>query len=201
MGIESISVSNLMSTNVITETEDQTIQAACRRMHESNVGSIVIVKTNLNTNNGSSSRHYTDSSNNSNNKKQQAVGIITERDVVRILGSLQPALLQVPIRDLMSKPVITITSNRSIRDAMQTMQLKNIRRLVVVDNEKEDDRSNNKNNDDSMIGIITDKDIFIAIMKNQDLIPSLLSDELVSVNKPIYEQFSEYWFGDILHKR
>ena len=32
MGIESISVSNLMSTNVITETEDQTIQAACRRM-------------------------------------------------------------------------------------------------------------------------------------------------------------------------
>lgn len=88
MSIESISVSNLMSTNVITETEDQTIQAACRRMHESNVGSIVIVKTNVNNNN---SDNYTGSSNNSNNKKQQAVGIITERDVVRILGSLQPA--------------------------------------------------------------------------------------------------------------
>ena len=199
MGIESISVSNLMSTNVITETEDQTIQAACRRMHESNVGSIVIVKTNVDNNN---SGHYTGSSNNdSNNKKQQAVGIITERDVVRILGSLQPALLKVPIRDLMSKPVITITSNRSIRDAMQTMQLKNIRRLVVVDNEKGNDGTNNKNNDDNMVGIITDKDIFRAIMKNQNIIPSLLSDELLSVNKPIYEQFSEYWIGGILHKR
>jgi CBS domain-containing protein len=112
-------------------------------------------------------------------KKQQAAGIITERDVVRILGSLQPASLQVPIRDLMSKPVITITPNRSIRDAMQTMQLKNIRRLVVVvDNDKGNDEKKNENNDDNdMIGIITDKDIFRAMMKNQNLIPSLLSDE------------------------
>lgn len=102
----------------------------------------------------------------------------------------------------MSKPVITITPNRSIRDAMHTMQLKNIRRLVVVDIKKGNDEKKDKNNDDiDMIGIMTDKDVFRAIMKNQDLIPSLLSDELLSINKPIYEQFSEYWFGDILHKR
>lgn len=152
-------------------------------------------------NNNNNNGHYTGNSNNSNNKKQRAVGIITERDVVRILGSLQPALLQVPIRDLMSKPVITITPNRSIRDAMQTTQLKNIRRLVVVYNDKGNDEKKNKNNDDNMVGIITDKDIFRAIMKNQNLIPSLLNDELLSVNMLIYEQFSEYWFGDILHKR
>jgi CBS domain-containing protein len=170
-------------------------------MYENKIGSIVIVKTSMNNNN---SGHDIRSSDNTKNKQQrQPVGIITERDVVRILGSLQPALLKVPIRDLMSKPVITITPSRSIKDAMQTMQLKNIRRLVVVDDEKANDgKSNNKNkDDDNMVGIITYKDIFRAIMKNQNLIPSLLADELFSVHKTIYEQFSEYWFGDILHKR
>jgi hypothetical protein len=52
-----------------------------------------------------------------------------------------------------------------------------------------------------MIGIITDKDIFRAIMKNQDLIPSFLSEQLPVERKTLYEQFSEYWFDDILHKR
>ncbi|MGC2428942.1 MAG: CBS domain-containing protein [Nitrososphaeraceae archaeon] len=55
----------------------------------------------------------------SDNKKP--VGIITERDIVRILGSLEPDLLKVPVRQLMSKPLITISSNSSIKDAMQTM--------------------------------------------------------------------------------
>jgi len=81
---------------------------------------------------------------------------------------------------------------------MQTMQLKNIRRLVVV-GEKEGKENNQ--DDNKMIGIITDKDIFRAIMKNQDLIPIFLSDQLPTERKTFYEQFSEYWFGDILHRR
>jgi len=73
------------------------------------------------------------------------IGIITERDIVRILGSLEPSLLKAPIRELMSIPLITISLNGSIKDAMQTMQLKNIRRLVVV-GEKEG-KENNSNNE------------------------------------------------------
>jgi CBS domain-containing protein len=68
------------------------------------------------------------------------------------------------------------------------MQQKNIRRLVIADKQK-------------MVGIITDKDIFRTIMNNQDLILSLLGDKLLVERKSIFEQFSEYWFGDILHKR
>ena len=52
-----------------------------------------------------------------------------------------------------------------------------------------------------MVGIITDKDIFKTMMKNQNLIPSLLGDELLIEHKPVYDQFSEYWFGDVLHRR
>ena len=185
MSIESTPVSSLMTRNVITQTEDQNVHAVSKTMHENNVGSVVIVRNKDRDNNISSSN--------------KPIGIITERDIVRILGSLEPALLKAPIRELMSKPLITISLNGSIKDAMQTMQLKNIRRLVVVNVEKEGKENNQ--DDNKMIGIITDKDIFRAIMKNQDLIPSFLSDQLPTERKTFYEQFSEYWFDDILHRR
>lgn len=185
MSIESTPVSSLMTRNVITQTEDQNVHAVSKTMHENNIGSVVIVRNKDRDNDISSSN--------------KPIGIITERDIVRILGSLDPSLLKVPIRELMSKPLITVAPNGSIKDVIQTMQLKNIRRLVVVAVEKEGKENNQ--NDNKMIGIITDKDIFRAIMKNQDLIPSFLSEQLPVERKTLYEQFSEYWFDDILHKR
>lgn len=166
--IESISVYSFMTRDVKTEKEEQNVLTACRVMYENNIGSIIIVKK--------------DDKNNT-----KPVGIITERDVVRLLGSLNPSLLQTPLHDIMSKPLVNVSINSSIRDAIQTMQQKNIRRLIVSDGEK-------------MVGIITDKDIFRAIMNNQDLIPSLLGDKLLVENKTVYDQFGQYWFSDILQK-
>jgi CBS domain-containing protein len=164
--MESIPVSSLMTRDVRTEKEDQNVITACRIMYENNIGSIIIVKKDDNI---------------------KPVGIITERDVVRLLGSLKPDLLQTPLRDIMSRPLVNISINSSVRDAIQTMQQKNIRRLIVSDGEK-------------MVGIITDKDIFRAIMNNQDLIPSLLGDKLLVEHKTVYDQFGQYWFSDILQK-
>jgi CBS domain-containing protein len=149
--IETLSVSSFMTRDVKTEKEDQNVLTACRIMHENNIGSVIIVKKD-----------------DKNNIKP--VGIITERDVVRLLGSLNPSLLQTPLRDIMSKPLINVSINSSVRDAIQTMQQKNIRRLVISDGER-------------MIGIITAKDVFRAIMNNQDLIPSLLGDKLLIERK------------------
>jgi CBS domain-containing protein len=185
MSIESIPVASLMSKIVKTETSDQNIRAVCKIMNENNIGSVVIVNKGKDQKNGN---------NNDNKNANKPVGIITERDIVRIMGTLEPSLLIRPVHELMSKPIITILSNNSIKDAIQTMQVKNIRRLVVIEKEEKDD-------DNIMVGIITDKDIFRAIMKNQSLIPSILNDELLAQHKPVYEQFSEYWFGDILHRR
>ena len=166
--IETLSVSSFMTRDVKTEKEDQNVLTACRIMHENNIGSVIIVKKD-----------------DKNNIKP--VGIITERDVVRLLGSLNPSLLQIPLREIMSKPLINISINSSVKDAIQTMQQKNIRRLVISDGER-------------MIGIITAKDVFRAIMNNQDLIPSFLGDKLLIEHKTIYDQFGQYWFSDILQK-
>jgi CBS domain-containing protein len=170
MSIESISVSTFMTKNVKTETEDQNIQSACRNMHQNNIGCIVIVRKD------------------NHNDNYKPTGIITERDIVRIIGSLDQSLLKLPLRELMSKPLVTITSKNSLKDAIQIMQQKNIRRLVIVENEK-------------AIGVITNKDLFNVIMNNQTLIPSLLEDKvLVGQKSPIHDQFGQYWFSDILHR-
>ena len=176
MVIESIPVSSFMTRNVITETDDQNIQAICKVMNENSIGSLIIIKR-LNSNNP----------NTSNNK--EIIGIITERDIVRIIGLLQPSSLTVPIREFMSKPVITLSPNNSIKDAIQTMQLKNIRTLPVVENE-------------NLQGIITEKDIFKAIMNNRALIPDLFSSNQSLMDRNVvFDQFSDYWFSDLLQRR
>jgi CBS domain-containing protein len=176
MVIESIPVSSFMTRNVITETDDQNIQAICKIMNENSIGSLIIVKR-LDSNNP----------NTSNNK--EIIGIITERDIVRIIGLLQPSLLTVPIREFMSKPVITLSPNNSIKDAIQTMQLKNIRTLPVVENQ-------------NLQGIITEKDIFKAIMNNRALIPDLFSSNQSLMDRSVvFDQFSDYWFSDLLQRR
>ena len=82
--IDSIPISSFMTANVKAETADQSIHAACIIMHKNNIGSVIVVK------------EYT----------TEPVGIITERDIVRIIGSSDISLLHLPLRELMSKPLI-----------------------------------------------------------------------------------------------
>ena len=134
MSIESVPVSNIMVRNVKTAEENHSINTIAKVMSENNIGSVVIVKS---------------------NEVGGLSGIITERDIVRIAGAAQTSsstLLQLIARDIMSKPVITIDAVSSIQDAIQSMKLNNIRRLPVV------------NKEGKMVGIITDKDIFRAII-------------------------------------
>ena len=62
----------------------------------------------------------------------------------------------------MSKPLITISQNSSIKEATDLMQQNNIRRLPVLDNKGK------------LVGIITAKDILISIM---ELLKSIMSQQ------------------------
>ena len=163
MHSEKMSVSDLMNTKVQTDFEDQNIMSACNIMSANNIGSVIIVTYDRNLG---------------------PLGIITERDVVQILGKLDPNLLQTPLRSLMSKPLITIEQSASINDATKIMNNKKIRRLVVVD-------QNNK-----MIGILTQRDIFKAIDKDPDLFSEFYGNAFSSKFKSIYERFNKYSLED-----
>src|SRR5512145_3232437 len=110
MSSETVSVSKLMNAKVQTDFEDQNIMSACNIMSANDIGCVIVV---------------------TRSTKPSPVGIITERDIVKILGKLNPELLQAPLRMLMSKPLITIEQSASINDAAKIMNSKKITRLVV----------------------------------------------------------------------
>ena len=163
MHSEKILVSDLMNTKVQTDFEDQNIMSACNIMYANNIGSVIIVTY---------------------DKNRSPLGIITERDVVQILGKLDPNLLQTPLRALMSRPLITIEQSASINDATKIMNNKKIRRLVVID-------QNNK-----MIGILTQRDIFKAIDKDPELFSEFYGNAFSSKFKSIYERYNKYSLED-----
>lgn len=163
MSIESVTVSSVMVRNVKTANEVQSVKMVAKIMADYNIGSVVIV---------------------SGNNAAKPVGIITERDIVRTVGLEQVLTLETPARDVMSKPVITIEEGSSVKDALQEMELHDIRRLPVVDKDK------------TMVGIVTDKDIFRAFMKSQTLITSFC-ESLTVEYKPVYERLSEFMLGEM----
>ena len=163
MHSEKILVSNLMNPKVQTDFEDQNIMSACNIMYANNIGSVIIV---------------------THDKSGGPLGIITERDVVRILGKLEPNMLQTPLKSLMSKPLITIEQTASINDATKIMNNKKIRRLVVIDKKYK------------MIGILTQRDIFKAIDKDPDLFSEFYGNAFSSKFKEIYERYNKYSVED-----
>ena len=106
-------VSEFMTKIVITATLDQTIQTVCKIMYENNIGSVVIVKREID---GFS-----------------PIGILTERDITHALGSVELFPTQTPVRELMSTNMISIKPESSILDAVVIMHENNIRRLPVID--------------------------------------------------------------------
>ena len=154
-----------MNPNVKTVNEDKNIMSACRLMQQNDIGCIIVV-----TMKGDG----------------EPVGMITERDVVRILSKFNPALLHFELWKLMSEPLITIEETASVNDAIKIMTNKKIRRLVVVDRKNK------------MIGILTQKDIFKVIEKNPSLLAEFYGDNFSPSFKETYERFSEYRFENLM---
>jgi CBS domain-containing protein len=160
-----VSVSSIMITDVKTVEENQSVKEVCRLLFQNKIGSIVVIK------------------NSTENKESKIpVGIVTERDIVRLVSLPDILSVDEPVYLLMKAPLITINPNSSVIDAIETMQQKDIRRLPVVDNKGK------------LLGIITDKDIFRVILKNQQTLASSgTSDQILVDQQSIYGRFTDYW--------
>jgi CBS domain-containing protein len=60
-------------------------------------------------------------------------GIISERDIVRGLQEYGPSVLDHPVRDLMTKDVVTCTADDPVAGVMAIMDARSIRHVPVVD--------------------------------------------------------------------
>ena len=139
MDVYTAPVSRYMAKKVITATVSQTVQSVCKAMYENNIGSVVMVKRTM--------------------TGVVPVGIITERDIVKIIGSTDLFVGQAAIREFMSTALVTISARTTLSSAIDIMNEKKIRRLPIT--------RKNKDSVDKLVGIISDRDILKAIGKSK----------------------------------
>lgn len=168
--LDSIPVSRVMTTPVKTIQENDILQKACKIMIQSNIGSVIVVAA-------------------QSANAQSPVGIITGTDIVRHMAE-EPISFSASVNQLMSKPVVTIHPNASLQDALQTMQTRDIRRLLVVS----DDGNN-------MAGIVTDKDIFRFVTRNESVSSGFVNEEVLARRREMAERFNTTLFDDIVSRR
>ncbi|MGZ5548644.1 MAG: CBS domain-containing protein [Nitrososphaeraceae archaeon] len=136
-----------MTPNVITVNEKQTLREGSKFMYQHNLGGLIVLM---------------DISSNESADVDKPIGIITERDIARLVSFSSNLSTDIPISEVMSKPLITINQNSSIKEATDLMQQNNITRLQILDNKGK------------LVGIITAKDILRSLM---EFLKSLMSQQ------------------------
>jgi len=130
-------VKDVMTKTVKIVKPDTLVKTVVATMNKFDIGSIVVVKG------------------------DRPVGIITERDILRriVEPCLAPETLRA--REVMTSPIITISSTASIDEASRIMARKKIKRLLVIENEK-------------LVGIITFTDIVTQVPKMLRILEELV---------------------------
>lgn len=133
-----LKVKDVMDTKVYALDEGATVEAAIKMMIQKNVWSLIVERNGL------------------------PQGVVTERDVIRrCLGKgLVPS--KTPVGSISSSPLITIGPDSGIREAMDKMAAKDIRRLFVVENGK-------------ITGRITQTELFQSTLSVMEILSSLSS--------------------------
>lgn len=117
-----IPVMEIMSRNPVTIDPESKADTAASLMKRKGVGSVIVVQD------------------------SDAIGIVTERDIVTKVAAQNLLPSKLKVREIMSSPVISIHPHAEVVEAAKKMNSLRIRRLAVVEDTK-------------LVGLITEKDI------------------------------------------
>ena len=115
-------IRDIMQKNVVTIEHDKSALDAAKLISEKDISFLVIVKD------------------------EKPIGVVTERDFVRKIDSEDKQSSKIPLSEIMSFKFRSVEPSTDIEDAVQKMVNNNIRRLVVLENEK-------------LVGVITQTDL------------------------------------------
>ena len=124
-------VSDLMTQAAVTDAADDTLAEAAAKMRAQQTGSLLIME-------GSS-----------------LAGIVTERDVLKVVGEGQDPK-SVSLRDVMTKDPVTVDPDSSIQEAAKIMFDKWFRHLPVT------------TGDGKVVGIISLRDLLTLVAEGMD---------------------------------
>ena len=115
-------VRDIMGKNVITIEHDKNALDAAKLLKEKEISFLVIIKDKI------------------------PIGIVSERDFVQKVVAEDKTTSTISLESIMSKKYRWVTPDSKIEDAVQKMLNNNIRRLLVLENEK-------------LVGVITQTDL------------------------------------------
>ena len=125
-------IKDIMEKNVITIEHDKTALDAACLISEKDISFLVIMKNDL------------------------PIGVLTESDFVRRLAANDKKSSEVKISDIMSSKFRWVDPSTTIENSIQKMLNNNIRRLIVLEDEK-------------LVGIITQTDL-AGFLRNKLLV-------------------------------
>jgi len=143
-----VKVEDIMTATVISVSPDQTVSAAIREMAKYRISCVIVTAGG------------------------KAVGILTERDVLRGVATRYDEFVRATIAEEMSKPVVSVCPKTTTLRASKLMAARKIKRLLVVDEQQP-------------VGVVTQTDIASALIAMAPFrnIADLMTGELVWVHE------------------
>ena len=125
MGLKA-SVESVMRSPPVTALFSDTVWSIADKMFTNNIGSVIVMSG------GAPS------------------GIVTERDIVKSIVRDRKDSMKTKAQEIMSSPLATIDMDKTVRDAIEMMRNKNVRRLAVTKNGR-------------LVGIISERRVLDAL--------------------------------------
>jgi CBS domain-containing protein len=108
----SLKVGDVMVREVITIDEESTVREAAEIMNKFEIGCLIAVR------------------------KGKAVGIITERDLLKRVVAEARDVDKTKVKDVMSSPLVVVEPNMELEEAVKLMFQMKIKKLPVVDGKR-----------------------------------------------------------------
>ena len=105
-------VSRMSKRKCYTLTEEDTVKVASQNLHEKKIGSMPVL-----------------------DKNNNVIGIISERDLSQFIYS-ERFNINLPVKQIMTKKLVTCDLNTSVTELMKEMTEKKIRHILIIEDKK-----------------------------------------------------------------
>lgn len=141
-------VEDIMTGTIVTAGPDETVHAAIQQMAQYKISCIIVTAAG------------------------RAVGILTERDVLRGVATRYDEFVQATVAEEMSHPVVSVPPETTTLQASALMEAKNIKRLLIA-------------RDQQPLGVVTQTDIAQGLISMSPFknIADLVTADLVTVGE------------------
>jgi CBS domain-containing protein len=136
----------LCNKNIITATATMTITKAISLMNDNHIGALIIIDDERGT---------------------MPIGLITDRDIALKACKEGTNLNDIQINDIMTKDLVILKDDQGIKETLDIMSEKGIRRAPVV------------NHNNELIGIISLDDLTLLLAEEIQSISKLIRNQMV----------------------